>query len=890
MISNWRYDTTYTHNSGVECTDVLHNLPPDVIAGDYMKPYYMGYITYDNFPTNMMYTRIKVDNKDLVAEIPPARNHGWGYVLDSDTSYTPNSFMGYPNTSDILQRVGGTGSRTARFINSAIMSRYATANKITLTIRYIFIPESALDDNDSAYNLPDTYNNIYKVLTKTASFPFISTDALGDGFDKFYTNETPLDFGTQSVYGTDVPLTFVASDFGTDDNPTCRRVVTIGGTNYVMFAQLAFLDYPGYGRYRRPSDETPTKLMIAPFFEMDSFEYDETIAPSNRKWINVNVNTQQTIMRIEIDNAYGTDVETAVYADGGLTSNTIGFGNFFIKNGVMNHGTTDAYWYAANSPYHYPGYNREGIMMGRNITTSANSMDNIFDIYPFLRPKDVWFSVAPFHKIDTAHDGQTNVNPQNSYTTTYSTEIFDNNVPTETRKQDTTANLEEELMRWQVPSVDIIADDFIIDDMPSYEPSEDIMDKYTGASVALNTGKFGDVDNFLTFWVLDKTMVNQFGERLWKNLLDLSNYDPSDPSSIPAGAWENVKIAFSTYFQTGSFDPSSVMDFIISLRYYPFELYSLAPSTTPNTKIYFGTGKYGVDVTNPPHKLSNLAIDVPAGVIFIQDKDGYLYKDFRDYDGSMAVIYLPFCGEYQIPISEVEDQTQFNITYEVDILSGACTAYVLAIHPTGNGVKYYPILIANGQCGFDVPLSATNANRLNAQILGDAQRAIGGVLEPVKQAASKIGKDISSAGQMIMGGGHADLDIDGANYVGAVAGPLAGVGAEMALAAPKAGMNLINQASDMVTRPAVSMPLLQGSRGWAALSNPLKPYLQLRRARYLYPENYKHTMGKPECRTRKINTVKGYAECSNVDTSGLQCTEAEKQMIKRTLETGFYRK
>ena len=299
---------------------------------------------------------------------------------------------------------------------------------------------------------------------------------------------------------------------------------------------------------------------------------------------------------------------------------------------------------------------------------------------------------------------------------------------------------------------------------------------------------------------------------------------------------------------------------------------------------------YGVDVTNAPHKLSSLAINIPAGVILIMDDNDYLYKDFRDYDGSVAVIYLPFCGEYQIPISEIEAGTQFNIEYEVDILSGACTAYVLAIHPTGNGVKSYPILIANGQCGFDVPLSATNANRLNAQILGDAQRAIGGVLEPFSQAASKIGKDISSAGQMIMGGGHADLDIDAANFVGAAAGPLAGVATEFGMAAPKAGMNLINQGYDMMTRPAISMPILQGGRGWASLAGPLDAYIQIRRGRYLYPSNYKHTMGKPECRTRKVNTIKGYAECSNIDTSGLPCTEVERQMIKRTLETGFYRK
>ena len=889
MISNWRYDDDSSYAGGeVVTTKPIHNLSSAQVANkDYMRPYYMGYIGYDETPRQCLCTRAeRTDEGDIVLTEEEPRNHGWGYVTCTATSGVPNVYEGYVNASGVVTRRFSTG--TSRFINKAVMSRYATTNVITINLAYIVVPAADLDTRDSAANTPNLSTNVYHAVCPGSGYtmpsvtvPFISTDALGNGFDKFYTNEVALNFGDITVNGETINLSCKAEDFP-DDNPTWRKEFTAGGTNYVLFGQLNSFTYPVYGRYRKAADETTTAVSIVPFIEHDCLETDDTVAMLDNKWISIGTPTEIASMQINIDWMYGQTADSVHFNTGYVSSVKVGMGKYYVEDNKMSHGSgLDAYWWCDQTGT-IPGYGRDGILHGRHICLNRSFGDNIFDIFPMLRPKDIWYAIAPFHKIDTAHQGQNNTNPQNSYTATYSTEIFDNNVPTETRKQDTTANLQDELMDWQSPGADITEDEFIIDDMPAYEPSEDIMDKYTGDSIALNTGKFGDTDNYVTFWVLDKSMVNAFGERLWKNLLDF------DSGGNPlAGVWQNVLIAGQNYFNTGSFDPSTIMDYIISLRYYPFELYSIAPSTTPNTKIYFGSGKYGVDVSDYPHKLSNLAIDIDAGVILIDDNDDFLYKDFRDYDGSTAVMYLPFCGEYQIPVSEIEYGTYFYIKYEVDILSGACTAFVVAVHSSGD---YYPILVANGQCGFDVPLSATNANRLNAQILGDAQRTIGNVLEPFSQAASKIGKDISSAGQMIMGGGHADLDIDAANYVGAVAGPLAGVATEMGMAAPKAGMNLINQASDMVTRPAISMPLIQGSRGWAALANPLKPYIQLRRARYLYPQNYKHMMGKPECHTRKVSEITGYAECTNVDTSGLKCTEAERQMIKRTLETGFYGK
>ena len=885
-----KYPDASSYASGeIVTTAPIHNLTAAQVADkDYMAPYYMGYIGYDETPRQCLCTRAeRTSDGDIIITEEAPRNHGWGYVTCTATAGVPNVYEGYVNAGGTITRQFSTG--TSRFINKAVMSRYATTNVIKINLAYIVVPEADLDSRDSAAKTPNLSTNVYHAWCPGSGYtmpsvtvPFISTDALGDGFDKFFTNEVALDFGNITVDGETINLSCKAEDFP-DDNPTWRKKFTANGTTYILFAQLNSFTYPVYGRYRKAADETATAVSIVPFIEHDCLETDTTIAKPDNKWISIGTPTEIASMQINIDWMYGQTADSVHFNTGNVSSVKVGMGKYYVEDNKMSHGSgLDAYWWCDQTQT-IPGYGRDGILHGRHICLNRSYGDNIFDIFPLLRPKDIWYAVAPFHKIDTAHQGQSNTNPQNSYTATYSTEIFDNNVPTDVRKQDTSANLEAELMNWQMPSTDIAANEFDIGDMPAYEPTENIMDKYTGDNIAFNLGGIGETNDYVTFWVMDKGMVNNFGAHLWKNLLDFDAQ--GDPV---AGVWQNIMVAKNTYFDTGSFDPSRVMDYIISLRYYPFELFNKASSTSPNTNIYFGSGKYGVDVVSVPFKLNNLAIDITGGSIVIPKDADYLYKDFRDYDGSTAIMYLPFCGEYQIPISEIEPLTQFDISYEVDILSGACTAYVKVVHMESG--KSYPVLVANGQCGFDIPLSATNANRLNAQILGDAQRAIGGILEPTKQAFSKIGKDISSAGQLIMGGGYADLDIDVANYVGAVAGPLAGVATEMGLATPKAGMNLVNQAADMVTRPAIGMPLIQGSRGWAALANPLKPYIQLRRARYLYPDNYSHTMAKPECRTRRVNTIKGYAECANIDTSGLQCTETERQMIKRTLETGFYRK
>lgn len=894
-----KYPDDSSYASGeVVTTKPIHQLTSDVTAGDYMYPYYMGYYNYDDTPAHALCTRVSLTaDKDILFEEEAPRNHAWGFCTCTASAGVPWLYMGYVDSGGTIQRVYyGLTAGTSRFINKACMARYAVTNTITLHMSYIVVPKVDLDSNDSAAKIRDYTNNVYVshcyngAAMLDVTIPFISTDSFGNGFDNFYTNESPINFGDINIAGQTINISLLASDFP-DDNPTARKEFTVNGTDYVFFGQLTYYDYNYYGRYRKAADEASTAVSIVPFIEHDGFELSPLVTKPGTKWITIGPPTDfRTALQLNIDYYYGETADSVSVVAGSVINTGICMGKFYVKNGIMQHGSgTDCYWWCAQTAT-IPGLNRDGILQGRHICYSTNAGDNVFNIYPMLRPKDIWYAIFPLHKLDTAHNTQSGTNPQNSYTATYSTSIFDSNVPTDTRKRDTTANLTPELMNWQLPSADITVNEFDIDEMPSYEPTVDTLGKFIGDSIYFTNGDFGNTGNFITNWVLTADQISAFGAKIWTDLLD---FDPQgDPLS---GIWENIRIAKQSYWNTGSLDPASLLDLVISLRYYPMNLELVSSNIGCDENVYFGTGKVGVDVDVAPatvRKLDTLCTRIgwmENGVmkydckIKVPTDADKVYFDWRDFVDATASLYIPFCGTYQIPIAEIVPGDTLVIRFIVDMTSGALTANV---HSEHDGAQY-PILIATGQCGFEVPITATNANRLTAAVIGDYQSAIGAIVEPIQGVTN----DVMSAMAMTSGGGLGGevAGGSGGSYEGDILNTAAS-GQNIISINADAVMTPINIGKGMLTRPAVGIPLLQGARGWAALSCPQYPYLQIRKGRYVYPSSYTSHIGRPEFVTRKISSVKGYAEAVNVNASGLSCTLEERQMIKQILETGFYRK
>lgn len=65
-------------------------------------------------------------------------------------------------------------------------------------------------------------------------------------------------------------------------------------------------------------------------------------------------------------------------------------------------------------------------------------------------------------------------------------------------------------------------------------------------------------------------------------------------------------------------------------------------------------------------------------------------------------------------------------------------------------------------------------------------------------------------------------------------------------------------------------------------------HLKITRTLSAEDDNFVHIYGKPLCKVRKLSDLSGYTKCDNVNTTGLTCSETEKQMIKNLLESGVH--
>lgn len=105
---------------------------------------------------------------------------------------------------------------------------------------------------------------------------------------------------------------------------------------------------------------------------------------------------------------------------------------------------------------------------------------------------------------------------------------------------------------------------------------------------------------------------------------------------------------------------------------------------------------------------------------FSQSKFTGGYLDFSPY--TKCYLYLPFIGTQEINIDEFMGATM-QVTYHVDILTGAMFAYVIRISGTTKSVIYTFM----GQCAENVPLSSTSYSNTIGSIL-NAGAAVGGVV------------------------------------------------------------------------------------------------------------------------------------------------------------------
>ena len=231
-------------------------------------------------------------------------------------------------------------------------------------------------------------------------------------------------------------------------------------------------------------------------------------------------------------------------------------------------------------------------------------------------------------------------------------------------------------------------------------------------------------------------------------------------------------------------------------------------------------------------KCTSQYVTVDCGSLKIEPK----YGSYMDYaPPASAELFLPYCGGVPLDINDVIDKT-ITIKYQVDILSGACVAYVFI-----DGTLHYQ---RPGACAATVPITGVQMPNV-----------VSGAL----------------------------------SIVGAVAGAIASLGASGAGTAAKVASGIATGTS--IASTAANMLKQQISysgtvSGWAGLLGAQTPYVILALPHATIPGGQNVIMGYPAWVSGRIGDFSGYTECKIDHVYALGATDAEVDEIKTLLEGG----
>ena len=288
-------------------------------------------------------------------------------------------------------------------------------------------------------------------------------------------------------------------------------------------------------------------------------------------------------------------------------------------------------------------------------------------------------------------------------------------------------------------------------------------------------------------------------------------YNPSlaELQSLASYMW-------STNFDLDTFrklfaDP---MDAILGLSIVPVNVPSAGSQV-----VTVGNISTGVSMT----KAAGQYVEVDCGTINVHEYWGS-YLDYDPY--TKAEIYLPYIGSHAIAADDIMGKS-VHVKYHVDVLSGACTAYIKC----GDSILYEFI----GQCASSIPVS---------------------------------GRDFTSV-------------INGAiTIAGSIGSMIATGGATAPLAIPALASTALNDMKPDVEKSGS----MSGTGGLMAIQTP---YLILTRPRQAVPKNQNKYTGYPSFITKSLGSLKGYTEVDMIRLNGMGgATDEEISEINSLLKSG----
>ena len=250
---------------------------------------------------------------------------------------------------------------------------------------------------------------------------------------------------------------------------------------------------------------------------------------------------------------------------------------------------------------------------------------------------------------------------------------------------------------------------------------------------------------------------------------------------------------------------------------------SIVPVSVPNgggATVNVGNISTGVTMT----KAASQYVEVDCGTLNIEEYWG-AYLDYDPY--TQAEIYLPYIGTHPLKVDDIMGKA-VRVVYHVDILSGACTAFVKC----GGSVLYEFI----GQCSSSIPITGN-----------DWTNVINGVIS----IAGAIGTMVATGG---------------------------------ASAPMSAGVIAATAVNNMFMKPNVEKSgSMSGTGGMLALQTP---YLILTRPHQALPTDQNIFMGYPSFITENLSEIGGYTEIESIHLEGISGTEQEISEIETLLKGG----
>lgn len=846
MIKSDFYPDYQTYSDNLVVTDTLSNQHVTTKTDDPLRAYYMGKLP-NNKCKSLLWKDLKIvgtgDDKpnmtiSLIAD--ENRSMNWGYCMSSQT--TP-SRMYWANINEYYW--------ACKLINSMQAYCLTTGGNVQITFFLFDFTDYTLDSGATIK---------------------------GAGIFREYSPQlTSTEYVNWMENGTDLNLTF--TDYGTitikSQDCNVNGIWELGNNKYIIMHQIAANCETRYTGMSSGS-------YINPFYCTTVRSDGRFHAFSNlQRWelLDYRIRFTQDFSDVRLYVGLGDTAYVASGTGAGIIS----------KSRDISVSAEALDYSRRQSENTYTMFGDKQTIMKTLLSTTIDSKtfyqaEMVYNIVP----NDAYITYCLINKVKNGNPVSSSV-----YSTANTVGMFNSsNEPTGKRSSVTTyPALEPSLQQWQKYGYNINDDEYDPEtpptpgDVPPDEPQNLPHDEGEPAS---------DQDNrtltaptcFITQYAMGYSQLQTVGVNLWQSWLT-PNLE----------TWKNFFFAFAQ--DTGTLDIGAALNFIISLRVFPFNLAGLTTDyISPTNGVYMGTGH-----TNFCPNASNL--------FRLNTVIGYLdcgtcevvpetpYSDFRDMYNCSVLCFLPYCGTVELTPAEVIGRT-LHVKYHIDFQSGSCTALVKVVGDKGE----YTIASKSGQIGFTLPVTATNAGQLSAQFAKDATQTMGTIGGFFFKAAHAQADNLNSLANAFISKPKAiNTDSNGNKSLSVFSNNTFETSTKIGEAGFNAGLSIANQALDMLSRSGIDVPAISGGMGAESMMQPDCCFVQIRRGKYAKPINYPHSQGYINGSSNTISYYrgmysgtptypnsnnKGLCKFTGVDSTGLTCHDDERAEIISLLESGVY--